>query len=287
MIVFFNQGSQCDFEKLDDYLGKLLKTSETKLFHEIQVGSVIEANTGAITTVIDLPDNPLNGASIALKSDTENAGILGGWLTLNNPADFSRIKVGVSCYHLISSPGPENIQKMDMKGLTPSEAQDKSLSIVYPAAMDMEAILKQINTKISNPNSLGTKEENLKNARRILAKPPIGRVIAASGIRINGNERRMDWVLIGMNGNGSRNHPPPRPSLIPKRKKKSWPKGYKKTTDSVVSQFGDMREGSWVVKQGRTTKTTTGTVGLMDRIVQWTKDAQNIIGESREVEVLG
>lgn len=173
MIVFFNQGSQCDFEKLDDYLGKLLKTSETKLFHEIQVGSVIEANTRAKTTAIDLPDNPLNGASIALKSDTENAGTLGGWLTLNNPADFSRIKVGVSCYHLISSPGPENIQKMDMKGLTPSEAQDKSLSIVYPAAMDMEAILKQLNTENSNPNSLGTKEENLKNARRILAKPPM------------------------------------------------------------------------------------------------------------------
>lgn len=48
-----------------------------------------------------------------------------------------------------------------------------------------------------------------------------------------------------------------------------------------------MREGSWVVKQGRTTKTTIGKVGQMDRIVQWTKDAQNIIGEFREVEVVG
>lgn len=188
------------------------KTSETMLFHEIQVGSVTQANAIAkIKSLKNIPDISLNGASIALKSDNQNAGTLGGWLTLNNPADFSRIKVAVSCYHLISSPGPENIQKMDLNGLTPSEAQDKSLSIVCPAAMDMEAILKELNTENSDPNSPDTKKENLKNALRILAKPPIGKVVAASGIRINEHERRMDSVLIEMNGIGSRHQTPPPP----------------------------------------------------------------------------
>lgn len=36
--------------------------------------------------------------------------------------------------------------------------------------------------------------------------------------------------------------------IITKGIKSSWPEGYKKTKYSVVNQFNDMKEGSWVVK---------------------------------------
>lgn len=190
VVVFFKQGSQYDFDKLDNYLGKLLKTANIKLFHEIQAGSVIEARVDAGICFSELPETPLNGASIALEGDTEQAGTLGGWLMLNFP-NSPPIKVAVSCYHLILTTDPNNIRKMDLKGLTCSPTkQNKHLSIVYPATIDREATVKKIES--SKPQCLDKYKEDLKNCRRIFGNPRIRQVIAGSGMRKNGNNRRMD-----------------------------------------------------------------------------------------------
>ena len=104
------------------------------------------------------------------------------------------IKVAVSCYHLILSTDPNNIQEMDLKGLSPSQAeQNKPLSILYPAALDREATVKKLESYTSKPPCLDKYKENLKNNRRIFGKLPIGQVIAASGMRTNGI---MDGILI-------------------------------------------------------------------------------------------
>ena len=291
VVVFFNQGSQCDFEKLDDYFGELLGTADLKLFHEFQVGSVIEAwsITGKGKECPVIPETPPNGASIALQGDTERAGTLGGWLMLNIPK-FPPIKVAVSCYHLIRSTHPNNIQKkMDREGLTPFEAkQNKPLSIVYPATLDREATVKKLDSMASKPQCSNDVKQNLKNNRQIFANPPIGQVIAASGMRTNGNGRRMDWVLIEVPGKTSRNNPPPRTSHTPRNSNDStWPENYKITTDSVIRQFDNMSKGLWVVKQGRTTETTFGRVNKMSRTVKWSLPNQQFFRQSQEVEVHG
>lgn len=181
--------------KLDSLLETLLKTADTKLFHEIQVGSVREAwsVTDEGNVYFDLPESPQNGASISLKGD-KRAGTLGGWLMLNIPKS-SPIKVAVTCHHLMSSTDPDNIPNMDREGLTSTQAKKNTpLQFEYPGALDREATINHLESLISTPECPNNFKEDLKKNLQIFANPPIGYFIAASGMRLNRSYRRTDWV---------------------------------------------------------------------------------------------
>lgn len=159
------------------------------------------------------PETASNGTSIGLKGDIERAGTLGGWLMLNIPKCLP-VKVAITCHHLISWNDPANIQEMDRTGLSTAQARKvPPLQVVYPAELDMRATIENLEVESSDPGSPAILTQHLQNARRISGNPPIGQVIAASGIRLNSNRRRMDWALIQVPGTKSRNNPPPRTGL--------------------------------------------------------------------------
>ncbi|MCJ1347168.1 hypothetical protein MMC31_005389 [Peltigera leucophlebia] len=286
VIIFCHPGSQCDFKSVDEYLDDLLKTTDVELFHEIQVGSVREAwsvtDKGKGKYSVP-PQTPPNGASISLEQDLEGAGTLGGWLMLNFPKS-PPVKVAVTCDHLI------NKSTAPTEGLNLSQAkQNEPLLIVYPAALDRNATIKHLKSLTSRPGCADSDKENLRKCGQIFSKPPIGQVIAASGNRCNPDGRRMDWALIQVPGNTSRNNPPPHDTLNDQSLKAFNELNlgsYKKITeDSVVRQFGSMSKGSWVVKRGRTSGTTTAIVNGMTRTVKWDRESSELV--SREVEVYG
>lgn len=156
----------------------------------------------------------------------------------------------------------------------------------------MKATVKEPELTAPKPEISDGNQETLMKNRRIFAKPPIGQVIVASGMRIYANNRRMDWVLIKVPGKACGNHPPPYTTGSFEKtnlSNKSTPEDeYKKITeDSIIRQFGNMSPEMWVVKHGRTTKTTFGTVNRMSRTVHWGPDAREFVSESQEVEVFG
>lgn len=289
-IIFFHEGSQSDFDTLNSNLARIMKTANVELYHEIQVGSVWEAWSIRDKAKLynTIPETASNGASIGLKGDIERAGTLGGWLMLNIPK-CPPVKVAITCHHLISGNDPANIQEMDRTGLSIAQARKvPPLQIVYPAELDMRATIENLETQSSDPDSPAILTQHLQNACRISGNPPIGQVIAASGIRLNSNRRRMDWALIQVPGTKSRNNPPPRTGLrlddraaFPKYGQES----YMITADSIIRQFGVMKKDSWVVKNGRTTAVTSGKVNSMTRTIQW--DSSFLLKESEEVEVIG
>lgn len=94
----------------------------------------------------------------------------------------------------------------------------------------------------------------------------------------------MDWALIQVVGNKTRNRPPSPADLHPREKIIERGKvHYAVTQDSLIRQFGAMEQKAWVVKNGRTTFVTVGEVNSMTRIISWS--GENI--ESDEVEVFG
>lgn len=158
---------------------------------------------------------------------------------------------------------------------------------MYPAALDREATVKKLDSYTSKPPCLDKYKENLKNNRRIFGKLPIGQVIAASGMRTNGNNRIMDEILIQVPGKTSKNNPPPRTSHSLENSKASidaWPEDYKITTDSIICQFGDMSVRLWVVKRGRTTGTTSGSVNQMTRSPGPSNGVRLLEGLSRNLQ---
>lgn len=289
-IIFFHEGSRSDFDTLNSNLAKIIKTASAKLYHEIQVGSVREAWSIREKAKLynAIPETASSGASIGLKGDIERAGTLGGWLMLNIPKS-PPVKVAITCHHLISGSDPANIQEIDRTGLSTAMARKAPpLQIVYPAELDMRVTIENLEVQSLDPGSPAILTQHLQNARRISGNPPIGQVIAASGIRLNSNRRRMDWALVQVPGTTSRNNPPPRTGLrlddraaFPKYGQES----YMITADSIIRHFGDMKKDSWVIKNGRTTAVTSGIVNSMTRTIQWNNSS--LLKESAEVEVIG
>lgn len=114
---------------------------------------------------------------------------------------------------------------------------------------------------------------------------PIGRVIATSGKRLNAAGSRMDWALIQVVGDKTRNHPPFRakPHHLATSNHEGAKYFFEINPDSLIRQFGTMKKDSWVIKNGRTTGVTTAVVNDMGRFVSW----ENEDIESVEVGVFG
>jgi hypothetical protein len=49
----------------------------------------------------DIPRKPRNGYSISIQGKTDDAGTLGGWLTLNRPQQKQSFKCALTCYHVV------------------------------------------------------------------------------------------------------------------------------------------------------------------------------------------
>ncbi len=268
VLVFVRKGFRGDFSKLEYQLLQLLDGLRVSIKLEILIGSITAAwniHEKAITYWEAPPEYPTNGCSIGVRGDTEKAGTLGGWLMWNR-SGYPAVKVGLTCYHLLAG------------------SADKQPDIVYPAAMDLHHSIKKLKEKSAQPGCPPEDLDTLKKLQLMIKNAPIGRVVATSDNRLNAAGKRMDWALIQVVGNKTRNRPPSpadlRSTAVFTKRGRVY---YEVTQDSLIHQFGDMEQNAWVVKNGRTAVVTAGEVNHMTRIVLWSDE--NI--QSDEVEVFG
>lgn len=85
-----------------------------------------------------------------------------------------------------------------------------------------------------------------------------------------------------MSGRMTENRPPSAAYLTELGYPRFGPAGYRVTPDSIIQQTCEIRPGSWVVKNVKSSGVTSGRVNRLTRLVQWENQQ-----ESEEVDVVG
>ena len=116
-LVYCHKGSRCDFGALGSALLRVISKVHVELCPELLPGSVTSAYSPLNKVLWNTPKEPLNGASIGFKGDTETSGTLGGWLMLNLP-DSPPIKVAPTYYILFGNIDSGKRQQMDLTGIS-------------------------------------------------------------------------------------------------------------------------------------------------------------------------
>ena len=272
VLVKCGYGSQCDFCGLELALLAILASTGWRL--EILPG-VLEMATGInrpLYIASDFPESPPNGSSIGLKGNKDQAGTLGCWLRLHLP-NGQTLPVILTCSHVLFSKETPAQAKISRDGMRLDEFLGK-FEATYPAVYDLDWNIKRLDNAI-NSRTLDSSEIQLYRQLHRLRHTSVGTVIAASGIRKNADDRRVDWALIRSSESNMRNHVPSKYEV--KQEHYQIPDGTKVRSHAEVSM------GDWVVKQGRTTGTTTGRVSKMRRFVPWPEHGIH----SSEIEIFG
>lgn len=284
VLVYCHKGSRCDFDALESALLRIISKAHVELCLELLPGSVTSAYSPLNKPKVlwNTSEEPFNGASIGFKGDTETAGTLGGWFMLNLP-DSPPIKVALTSNNLFGNIDSCRRQQMDLTGLSLKQMTEiETLQVEYPAASDAMATIKELEALSLDPDCPSRNLQCLEKIRRAATAPPIGHVIATSGHRLNENSRRMDWAIIQVSGRMTENKPPPAAYLTELGYPRFGPAGYRVTPDSIIQETCEIRPGSWVVKNGKSTGVTSGKVNRLTRLVQWENQQ-----ESEEVDVVG
>lgn len=194
-------------------------------------------------------------------------------------------RCGITCYHVIVDDNADVRKLTDKPGIDGRKQNGTSqISIISPAICESKATIRCLERVIKFSNlPLAEDIQQLEDFRKEIAKPVIGHVFLASGLRLHKNRRKMDWALISTPGPYIRNKPAPAPAFHAQRDR-PWDRRYTKTRDSVIRNCGRMRAEDWVAKQGRTSGYTSGQVNKLHREVKW-EDHGNL--QTSEVEVSG
>ncbi|MCJ1436243.1 hypothetical protein MMC27_005621 [Xylographa pallens] len=191
----------------------------------------------------DLPEPPQNGSSIGLKGNRDQAGTLGCWLRLPLSSGLS-LPVILTCNHVLFSNDTPTQAQINRNGMRLGELVGK-FEATCPAAYDLDWNMQILD------DAINFRETRLYEQLHRLRHASVGTVLAASGIRKNAENRRLDWALI-------KEH-------------------------RVQYDHAEVSKGSWVTKQGRTTGTTNGIVSKMRREIHWPEPKMR----SEEIEVFG
>lgn len=284
VLVYCHKASRCNIDALESAFLRIISKAQVELCLEILPGSVTSAYSPLNKPKIlcNTSEEPFNGASIGFKGDTETAGTLGGWFMLNL-LDSPPIKVALTSYNLFGNIESGRRQQLDLTGLSLKQMKEiESLQVQYPASSDAMATIKELEVLSLDPDCPSGNLQCLEKIRRAATAPTIGNVIATSGHRLNENSRRMDWAIIQVSGRMTENKPPPAAHLTDLGYPRFGPAGYRVTSDSIIQQTCEIRPGSWVVKNGKSTGVTSGRVSRLTRLVQWENQQ-----ESEEVDVVG
>ena len=138
VIVYCRPEIRHDFDKLYADLSNILEGASMKLFLEILPGTISCSYADIDSKPIrveKIPSQPYNGASIGVSHDLTKAATHGGSLTIKLP-DACELPIGLSCYHLISSPS----DKKDDYGWQDAKEKcdSQKFMVEYPAAVDRE-----------------------------------------------------------------------------------------------------------------------------------------------------
>jgi hypothetical protein len=281
VLVFCRPRSTCRFEVAEDRLMQILDKVPFQVHLEILSGDIILAEgltDGNPMLLEGITQKPLNGASISFQGKTDDAGALGGWVTLNLPKQKKSVKCGLTCYHVIRS-GDKNITDYtDDNGISTKDPRGQVI-VEYPAAYDANHTMKALNNFLQN-NQSKVHESDRAILTSLMANPGIGQVILSSGYGLRENSR-LDWALIESPDTFSANKPPPLSAFIGSIfTRPSSPVLYSQNADSKVRNFGQVKLGEWVAKRGRTSL-TSGMINNMKRDVQWVSGRM-----TTEVEIL-
>lgn len=269
ILVSFFHGAALDFDRIESHLLETLRGCKTPFKLELLPGS-IESNAMPSSSGIILgkmSPKPKNGSSIGTAGNDSEAGSLGGWLNLNF-AEGSPAKIGITCNHDVAA------------------GTAKSTKVVeYPAALDRRATRNACEAIVKSEAPSESVRTALETLKLLDANPEIGKVRAASGLRKNASNRRMDWALFETPSTHTRNKPPPNSAFL---KPQDFPGGnellYTQNEDSYVRNIGVIKANSWVSKTGRTSRVTSGTVSTLTRAVHWEQHGEFY---SDEIEVMG
>lgn len=274
VIVFCLPGSRADFSLLETRLQATLRASKTPIALEILSGFITDCpheTRGGDLSMFDMPSKPSNGASIGARGNKDEAGTLGGWMTLTL-SDQKRIPLTITCYHVIRSyQNPSLALATDRDGIKMSDNDQIRALVEYPAAPDREYTARLLDDM---PD---------RQARFLsMAANPIGQVLAASGYKVNKANRRMDWALIESPITYSKNIAPSRFGL---RKLQQPPLGsYNIGEQFIITKTAAVQVNEFVIKKGRTSGITSGFINKMQRVIAWPSLGGR---ETEEIEVMG
>lgn len=290
ILISFFPGTIRDFKSIESALLQVLNQSTTPVALELLRGlvhSVTPKSTG--TVLSDIADHlkPCNGSSIGVNNDKTTAGSLGCWLNLNFSTAPSK-KVALTCHHVVTLEENELKKSIGRAGVDFGDITNK-VAINYPACLDRHETLRYYDKSRKSANPDPRADAAFDAMSSIDTNPIIGHVIAASGMRINSDGRRMNWALIETPETFRKNNPPPL-SAFDQRPMVELPTAsgmdfhYQLTKDSIVRHTDVVKKGTWVTKQGKMTLVTAGVVNRMKRVIHW-KEHEDFITE--EMEVMG
>lgn len=274
VIVLCLPGSRANFEMLETQLQATLRASRTQIALEILPGFINDCGHETRQTAIsmhNMPPRPPNGASIGARGNINEAGTLGGWMSLTLP-DQKRIPVAITCYHVIRSYTNTSLAlATDRDGIKMSDNDQVRALVEYPAAPDHEFTAQRL---------AGTPE---KRARFLsMAANPIGQVLAASGYKVNKDNRRLDWALIESPTTYSKNTAP---SGLDLTRLELPPLGsYDIGEGFIITETAAVQLNEFVIKKGRTSGITSGFTNKMQRVIAWPSFGGK---ETEEIEVMG
>ena len=286
MMLYCQPESSYGFTALEARLYRILDASKLSLYLEILPGIIISgADThpsSSSPAAAPLQGDIRNGASIGIKGDGERAGSLGFWAWAHLPGRHEPQKVACTAFHVVID------SNVDLKELTMAEGvtlENKDaferVTVESPAYTDKVRNILELEKAVQaryDPhlvNKLATARQQM-----VSEDSTIGKVVMASGVRLNKSRRRMDWALFTTPTAFQQNHVPS-PTLFIMRQER--PLNYDFEEQFVMSKFGEIQNGDWVTKNGRTTGTTAGYVNQMERIVFWPEYNMT----SSEIEVVG
>ena len=243
-------------------------------------------NLNPAKVCVTLPEKLVNGASIGVQGNDDQAGSLGCFLKPNFSNGLSQNVVLTCCYVIADKGGPAK-ETINKNGLSIDSDHGLHILVQSPAALDLNESIQQRRESLAEDPKDEKMRSDLEGFLRLSANLVIGKVIAASGVRISKHVRRMDWALISTTGPLAKNKPPPH-SAFSGQMPVAFPKGrvyaYKINEDFCVWQFAPLQLDSWVAKTGRTSGVTSGVVNNMQRLVHWLEYGDLV---SKEVEVMG
>lgn len=270
ILVFFFHGAELDFDRIESHLLETVRGCKTPFKLELLPGS-IESNampSSGGKILEEVSRKPKNGSSIGTAGNDKEAGSLGGWFNVycgkGSPA-----KVGIMCNHVVAAGTEKSTNKV----------------VAYPAALDRGVTRNAFEAILKSETSSEIVRADFEILQHLDANPGIGKVVAASGLRTNASNRRMDWALFETPATHTRNKPPPKSAFLTNL---DFPGGIKQmytpNEDSYVRNMGVIKADSWVSKTGKTSGVTSGTVNTLTRAVHWEQHGEFY---SDEIEVMG
>lgn len=237
------------------------------------------------------PNGPAMGHSIGITGE-RNAGTLAGYVTLTH--DGKAVKGLLTNYHIVrpSNLSPEIEEAFDRFGYSPSQTPGHNIQMESLAVIDIDATKLDIDEKLrifslqkedlSNkiearaqaqarplPTQKSTLEQcevatqDLKSKRQLLEKMPylMGEVTAISGKALLGR-RLMDWAFVQLNETATDAFFKPNVMFPVPPDQMPWlyssDLGFPVPEGTPLTEFGNLKEGNFYLKMGRTTGVTAG-----------------------------